>query len=47
VAITPLAGVQWKATTNGNRFPFEMLVVDNTANPLARIGAHLEPTNPA
>jgi branched-chain amino acid transport system substrate-binding protein len=47
VAITPLAGVQWKATTNGNRFPFEMLVVDNTNNPLARIGAHLEPTNPA
>jgi branched-chain amino acid transport system substrate-binding protein len=47
VAITPLAGVQWKATTNGSKFPFEMLVVDNTNNPLARVGAHLEPTNPA
>jgi branched-chain amino acid transport system substrate-binding protein len=47
VAITPLAGVQWKATKNGNKFPFEMLVVDHTNNPLARIGAHLEPTNPA
>ncbi|HEY1346525.1 MAG TPA: ABC transporter substrate-binding protein [Streptosporangiaceae bacterium] len=47
VAITPLAGVQWKATTNGSKFPFEMRVVDNTNNPLARIGAHLEPTNPA
>jgi branched-chain amino acid transport system substrate-binding protein len=47
VAITPLAGVQWKATTNGNKFPFEMLVVDNTNNPLAQIGATLKPTNPA
>jgi branched-chain amino acid transport system substrate-binding protein len=46
VAITPLAGVQWKATNNG-RFPFEMLVVDNTNNPLAKIGSTLTPTNPA
>ena len=47
VAITPLAGVQWKATTGGNKFPFEMLVVNNTTNPLAHVGAHLAPTNPA
>jgi branched-chain amino acid transport system substrate-binding protein len=47
VAITPLAGVQWKATTGGSKFPFEMLVVDNTTNPLAEIKAHLVPTNPA
>ena len=46
VAITPLVGVQWKATTGGNKFPFEMLVVDNTTNPLGKIGAKLEPTNP-
>jgi branched-chain amino acid transport system substrate-binding protein len=46
VAITPLAGVQWKATTGGSKFPFEMLVVDNTTNPAAHVGAHLVPTNP-
>ena len=45
VAIIPPVGVQWKAT-GGGRFPFEMRVVDNTLNPAARLGAHLEPTNP-
>jgi branched-chain amino acid transport system substrate-binding protein len=44
VAIIPPVGVQWKAT-NGGKFPFEMKVVDNTLNPAAQIGAHLEPTN--
>ena len=44
VSITPLAGVQWKAT--GGKFPFEMKVVDNTNNPAAKIGADLVPTNP-
>jgi branched-chain amino acid transport system substrate-binding protein len=46
VAITPLAGVQWKATPGGSKFPFEMLVVDNTTNPAAHVGGHLVPTNP-
>ena len=45
VAITPLAGVQWKATSG--QFPFEMRVVDNTNNPAAKIGDDLVPTNPA
>ena len=30
----------------GSKFPFEMLVVDNTTNPLADVEAHLVPTNP-
>jgi hypothetical protein len=47
VAITPIVGVQWKATTSGSKFPFEMRVVDHTLNPAVPIGAKLEPTNPA
>jgi len=45
VGIIPPVGVQWKAT-GGGKFPFEMKVVDNTLNPAAQMGAHLEPTNP-
>src|SRR5215510_6417061 len=44
VSITPLVGVQWKATSG--RFPFTMQVVDNTHNPTAQLTGHLEPTNP-
>jgi branched-chain amino acid transport system substrate-binding protein len=45
VAIIPPVGVQWKLT-DGGLSPFEMKVVDNTLNPAAQLGAHLEPTNP-
>jgi branched-chain amino acid transport system substrate-binding protein len=45
VAIIPPVGVQWKPT-DGGLSPFEMKVVDNTLNPAAQLGAHLEPTNP-
>ena len=45
VSITPLAGVQWKATSGP--FPFEMKVVDNTHNPAVKTKAPLQPTNPA
>jgi branched-chain amino acid transport system substrate-binding protein len=45
VAIVPLAGVQWRATSG--KFPFEMVVVDNTHNPQVQVGAPLQPTNPA
>jgi len=47
VAITKIVGVQWKATTNGSRFPFEMRVVDHTLNPAVPLTGKLEPTNPA
>jgi branched-chain amino acid transport system substrate-binding protein len=43
VAIVKPAGVQWKKS-NG-KFPFELKVVDNSANPQAPISADLEPTN--
>jgi branched-chain amino acid transport system substrate-binding protein len=45
VSITPLLGVQWKATSGP--FPFEMKVVDNTQIPHVQTNATLEPTNPA
>jgi branched-chain amino acid transport system substrate-binding protein len=45
VSITPPVGVQWKATSG--KFPFAMQVVDNTLNPRVKVGAKLEPTNPA
>ncbi len=44
VSITPLAGVQWKASSG--RYPFEMRVVDNTQNPAVKVSADLQPTNP-
>ncbi len=44
VSITPLLGVQWKATSGP--FPFEMKVVDNTLIPHVKTNATLEPTNP-
>jgi branched-chain amino acid transport system substrate-binding protein len=44
VSITPLVGVQWKASTGS--YPFEMKVVDNSINPLVKVEAKLEPTNP-
>ncbi|HEV2450500.1 MAG TPA: ABC transporter substrate-binding protein [Streptosporangiaceae bacterium] len=40
--IRPL-GVQWKKT-NGDKFPVEMLVVDNSLNPDVKIQASLQPT---
>jgi branched-chain amino acid transport system substrate-binding protein len=40
--IQPL-GVQWKASTG--KYPFEMLVVDNSLNPAVPIGASLQATN--
>jgi branched-chain amino acid transport system substrate-binding protein len=45
VSITPLVGVQWKASSG--KFPFEMKVVDTTHNPAVKVEAKLEPTNPA
>ncbi|HYA51062.1 MAG TPA: ABC transporter substrate-binding protein [Streptosporangiaceae bacterium] len=47
VAVTKIVGVQWKATTSGSRFPFEMRVVDHTLNPAVPLTGKLEPTNPA
>jgi branched-chain amino acid transport system substrate-binding protein len=44
VSITPLLGVQWKATSGP--FPFEMKVVDNTQIPHVKTNAKLEATNP-
>jgi branched-chain amino acid transport system substrate-binding protein len=44
VSITPLLGVQWKATSGP--FPFEMKVVDNTQIPHVKTNGTLEPTNP-
>jgi len=44
VVAIPVVGVQWKETPG--KFPFEMRVVDNTLNPIVKLGAHLTPTNP-
>jgi branched-chain amino acid transport system substrate-binding protein len=44
VSITPLLGVQWKATSG--RYPFQMKVVDNTNIPAVKVEAPLQPTNP-
>jgi branched-chain amino acid transport system substrate-binding protein len=44
VSITPLLGVQWKATSG--RYPFRMKVVDNTNIPAVKVEAPLQPTNP-
>jgi branched-chain amino acid transport system substrate-binding protein len=44
VSITPLLGVQWKATSG--RYPFQMKVVDNTNIPAVKVQAPLQPTNP-
>ncbi len=43
VAIVKPAGVQWKK--GSGKFPYELQVVDNSANPEAPIAAKLEPTN--
>jgi branched-chain amino acid transport system substrate-binding protein len=43
VGIIKPVGVQWK---KGTKFPFEMQVVDHSANPAVPITAKLEPTNP-
>ncbi|WP_229691709.1 hypothetical protein, partial [Sphaerisporangium melleum] len=44
VAIQQPVGVQWKRGVG--RFPYEMMVVDNSLNPAVPIGADLAPTNP-
>jgi branched-chain amino acid transport system substrate-binding protein len=44
VAIQQPVGVQWKE--GSGRFPYEMVVVDNTLNPAVKIGADLSATNP-
>jgi branched-chain amino acid transport system substrate-binding protein len=44
VALQQPVGVQWKEGVG--RFPYEMVVVDNSLNPAVRIGADLRPTNP-
>ncbi len=43
VGIMKPAGVQWKKGTG--KFPYELKVVDNSANPQAPIEGDLEPTN--
>lgn len=43
VGIVLPAGAQWK---KGTTYPFEMQVVDNSANPSVPLTAKLEPTNP-
>lgn len=43
VGIIQPVGVQWKPSTG--KYPFEMVVVDNSLNPAVPIGANLEPTN--
>jgi branched-chain amino acid transport system substrate-binding protein len=43
VAIAKPVGAQWKASTG--KYPFEMMVVDNTLNPSVPIGAPLVATN--
>jgi branched-chain amino acid transport system substrate-binding protein len=43
VGIIKPVGVQWKPGTG--KFPFEMVVVDNSLNPAVPIGGKLEPTN--
>jgi branched-chain amino acid transport system substrate-binding protein len=44
VGIVKPVGVQWKKSTG--KYPFEMVVVDNSANPSVPIGGKLVPTNP-
>lgn len=43
VGIIPPVGVQWKKSTG--KYPFEMMVVDNSLNPNVKVQAPLEPTN--
>ena len=43
VAIQQPLGVQWK---KGSKFPYEMVVVDNSLNPAVPVGGDLAPTNP-
>jgi branched-chain amino acid transport system substrate-binding protein len=44
VAIVDPVGVQWKKATG--KFPYEMQIVDNSANPAVALTGKLEPTNP-
>ncbi len=44
VGIVKPVGVQWKKGTG--KYPFEMQVVDHSANPVVPVTAKLEPTNP-
>ncbi len=44
VSITPLVGVQWKATSGA--YPFQMKVVDNTKLNAVKVESPLQPTNP-
>ncbi|MFC7387021.1 ABC transporter substrate-binding protein [Sphaerisporangium rhizosphaerae] len=44
VAVQQPVGVQWKRGVG--RFPYEMMVVDNSLNPAVPLGADLAPTNP-
>jgi branched-chain amino acid transport system substrate-binding protein len=43
VAIIGPAGAQWKKGTG--KFPYELVVVDNSANKNVPVAAELEPTN--
>jgi branched-chain amino acid transport system substrate-binding protein len=43
VAIQQPVGVQWK---KGTKFPYEMVVVDNSLNTAVPLGGDLAPTNP-
>jgi branched-chain amino acid transport system substrate-binding protein len=43
VGIINPVGVQWKKS--GGKFPFEMMVVDNSLNSNVKVQANLEPTN--
>ncbi|BCB75338.1 ABC transporter substrate-binding protein [Phytohabitans flavus] len=42
IAIQHPVGVQWR---KGEKFPWDIVVVDNTANPAVPIGGDLKPTN--
>jgi branched-chain amino acid transport system substrate-binding protein len=43
IAIQKPVGVQWK---KGKKFPYEMVVVDNSANKNVPVNGELVPTNP-
>ena len=45
VGIIPPVGVQWKQQPAGSKYPFEMMVVDNSLNSSVKVQASLEPTN--
>ena len=43
VSVQQPLGVQWK---KGSKFPYEMVVVDNSLNKAVPVGGDLAPTNP-